>query len=313
VGEWLGLPIGLVNIAGRTSLYTDKFEVSGHAYERTLVRTNIDPLAWKFEADFGMAMLEVALGLGEGTAKTAEAAGILAAAAGPDGIIGTADDVPNDAGPDGIIGTADDDILFPDAEDGNDLGFVLNIPEIGPAAVEVWYLSKDNGSLNGILGADVNVSGAIPFVDFAGGFKWDTRGAKDRISDAGPDGVFRTADDTVEDEWAWGAGVMVTYMMAELGVSANGNDSDTLNQLGVDLDVDPMQTGMWGFTGAVGFFADPASGGDFAYQGVELSAWLMVNAATLRAGYAITEDGYCYTCSVAGTNGGLFAVADIDW
>jgi hypothetical protein len=236
VGEWLGLPIGLVNIAGRTSLYTDKFEVSGHAYERTLVRTNIDPLAWKFELDFGMAMLEVALGLGEGATQNAA----IAALAGPDGISGTADDVANDAGPDGISGTADDTTRFPDAEDGNDLGFILNIPEIGPAAVEVWYLAKDNGSINGILGADVNVSGAIPFVDFAGGFKWDVRGAKDRTS-AGTDGFFNTADDVVEDEWAWGAGVMVTYMMAELGVSANGNDSDTLNQLGVDLDVDPMQ------------------------------------------------------------------------
>jgi hypothetical protein len=66
VGAYFGLPVGLKNTAGRTSLYTNKYEVTGHAYERTLVRTFIDPLAWKFKVDAGVAQATAAIGFGEG-------------------------------------------------------------------------------------------------------------------------------------------------------------------------------------------------------------------------------------------------------
>jgi hypothetical protein len=66
VGKYFGLPVGLKNTAGRTSLYTNKYEVTGHAYERDMVRSSIDPLAWKFKVDAGMAQATAAIGFGEG-------------------------------------------------------------------------------------------------------------------------------------------------------------------------------------------------------------------------------------------------------
>jgi hypothetical protein len=67
VGAYFGLPVGLKNTAGRTSLYTNKYEVTGHAYERDTIRTDIDPLAWKFMVDAGMAQATAAIGFGEGS------------------------------------------------------------------------------------------------------------------------------------------------------------------------------------------------------------------------------------------------------
>jgi hypothetical protein len=66
VGAYFGLPVGLKNTAGRTSLYTNKYEVTGHAYERDMVRSWIDPLAWKFLVDAGMVQATAAIGFGEG-------------------------------------------------------------------------------------------------------------------------------------------------------------------------------------------------------------------------------------------------------
>lgn len=66
VGAFLDLPVGLKNTAGRTSLYTNKYEVSGHAYERSKVRSAIDPLAWKFAVDADVVQVTAALGFGEG-------------------------------------------------------------------------------------------------------------------------------------------------------------------------------------------------------------------------------------------------------
>jgi hypothetical protein len=66
VGGFLDLPVGLKNTAGRTSLYTNKYEVSGHAYERSKVRSFIDPLAWKFAVDADVVAVTAALGFGEG-------------------------------------------------------------------------------------------------------------------------------------------------------------------------------------------------------------------------------------------------------
>ncbi len=65
VGAYFGLPVGLVNTMGITSLYTNKYEVTGHAWERDLIRSNIDPLAWKVLVDAGMVQITAAIGIGE--------------------------------------------------------------------------------------------------------------------------------------------------------------------------------------------------------------------------------------------------------
>jgi hypothetical protein len=65
LGAWFDLPVGFLNKIGVLSLYSRKYEVSGHAYERTLVRSNIDPVSWVASIDAGMAMVDFALGFGE--------------------------------------------------------------------------------------------------------------------------------------------------------------------------------------------------------------------------------------------------------
>jgi len=50
VGKLFDLGIGLTATGGQTDFYSTKYEVTGLAYERTLVRTWIDPLAWYFTA-----------------------------------------------------------------------------------------------------------------------------------------------------------------------------------------------------------------------------------------------------------------------
>jgi hypothetical protein len=65
VGAYFGLPVGLVNTMGMTSLYTNKYEVTGHAWERDLIRSFIDPLAWKVLVDAGMVQITAAIGIGE--------------------------------------------------------------------------------------------------------------------------------------------------------------------------------------------------------------------------------------------------------
>lgn len=58
VGDYLGLAIPLSAKAGFTSLYSSKFEVSGHAWERTPIRSNIAGNGFYFNADFGMAVVD---------------------------------------------------------------------------------------------------------------------------------------------------------------------------------------------------------------------------------------------------------------
>ncbi len=58
VGDYLGLAIPLTAKAGFASLYSSKYEVSGHAWERTPVRSNIAGHGFYFNADFGMAIVD---------------------------------------------------------------------------------------------------------------------------------------------------------------------------------------------------------------------------------------------------------------
>jgi len=67
LGAWFDLPVGFMNKIGVLSLYSRKYEVTGHAYERTLVRSAIDPASWVASIDAGMAMVDFALGFGEGS------------------------------------------------------------------------------------------------------------------------------------------------------------------------------------------------------------------------------------------------------
>jgi hypothetical protein len=262
IGMWFDLPVGVENTLGVTSLYSRKYEVTGGAIERDLIRSDIDPVSWKIEVDAGMAIITGAIGIGE-----------------------------TDASGDGIY---------------KDIGFVAEIPEAGPVDFECFYLAQDDPDLKGRLGADAKLVGMIPMVDLAAGFVFD-------LSDAA--GALDPADPTdYIEEWAYGVGANLTYSMATVGVAIDGTDRDTLNRLEIDGKVD---LGGYGVQGGIGLsFADDivASTADESetFQGAEIGVFLEVNAATWKAGYVITDQGYTYASAVAGPEGGLFLTCDID-
>jgi len=141
IGAYFGLPVGLVNTMGITSLYTNKYEVTGHAWERDMIRSAIDPLSWKFMIDGGLAQLTVAIGLGETTNAVPARAWT-----------GT---LPEEKG------------AF------NDLGFYLFIPSLGPVEVEGWYLAQDDPDLKGKVGFSLKADGLAGMFGIAGGFVYD--------------------------------------------------------------------------------------------------------------------------------------------
>jgi hypothetical protein len=72
VGAFLGLPIGVVNHAGIDSIYTNKYEVTGHAYERVPIRSAIDPVPWQVRLDGGSWQFSFAIGWGQTDPATEE-------------------------------------------------------------------------------------------------------------------------------------------------------------------------------------------------------------------------------------------------
>jgi hypothetical protein len=257
VGAYFGLPVGLKNTAGVTSLYTNKYEVTGHAYERTLIRTAIDPLAWKFLVDAGMVQLNAALGFGE-----------------------------FDATGEGVF---------------NDIGVYAYIPDIaGVAEAEVWYLAQDDPDYKGKFGFSVKADGLVGgMIGVAAGFMYD-------VTDAA---------EAAGLQWNWGAGVSVDYMMAAIGISANGHEVNTLNQAAIDVD---LAFGDFGLVGTAALFND--AGGDLTFWGGEIAGYLSIGNSTWKVGYEITdtdaaagEAAYAYSPSVANATGGVFLNADIDF
>jgi hypothetical protein len=243
VGKALDLPVGLMNTAGKTSLYTNKYEVSGLAYERTLVRTAIDPLAWKFKVTTDKVQATAALGFGEG------------------------------------------------ADTLNDIGLYVFIPAVGPAEVELWYLVQNDADFKGKVGGSVKAKGLLnEMLDVAGGFVFDIR-----------DGAI--------PEWAYGVGANVKYNKIRAAVSLNGNDVDTLRQLGFDANF--AATDVFGLDAAVGLAL--ADGAD-TFQGADISVYAKVGAAKWSVGYVIADGtSFAYVPAVGGINGGLYVAADIDF
>jgi len=63
LGSYFDLPVGLTNAIGYWSVTPSKFEASGHAFERTLIRYGSGGTTGLFPSlDFGQATLDVALG-----------------------------------------------------------------------------------------------------------------------------------------------------------------------------------------------------------------------------------------------------------
>jgi hypothetical protein len=288
IGSYFGLPIGLKNTAGLTSLYTNKYEVTGHAWERTKIRQAIDPLAWKIWLDIGVVQLTTAIGFGETTN--------------------------NPAAP-WYTGAPEEKGQF------NDFGIYAFLPAVGPVEIEAFYLSQNNKDLKGALGATVKADGILNgMLGVAGGFVYDLR----KVSEGGGSGSYlggyayraaSTIPSASDNWWAWGAGVSIDIIGAAIGVSANGDVGATFDQLAIDVDYAFGDFGVQA-TGAFTFSEDAMSN----YLGSEFGVYVKVGGAKWTLGYLLdgdNNDGYAYAYSVAAANanskGGLFLVADIDF
>jgi hypothetical protein len=304
IGSYFGLPIGLKNTIGLTSLYTNKYEVTGHAWERTKVRQQIDPLPWKPFLDFGMVQLTLGIGFGETTNLDQSGDGFI----------------------DSPWGEGDGTNPVGSEKKGqyNDLGVYVFVPELLYGEWEFFYMAQDNADLKGALGVTFKLDGvAGGLLGIAAGFVYDFR----TIDEGGgsgsylggyayrltaPVGNLPTGSD---NWWAWGAGLSIDYMGAALGVSANGDVGATFDQLALDLDYAFGDFGAH-ITGAFSF----ADGISSTFLGTEIGLYVKVGGSKWTLGYLIDgdkNDGYAYAYSVAATNanskGGLFLVADIDF
>jgi len=288
LGSYFGLPIGLKNTAGITSLYTNKYEVTGHAWERTKVRQAIDPLAWKIWLDAGIVQLTTAIGFGERT---------------------------NDPNVPWNTGGPEEKGQF------NDFGVYAYLPAVGPVEIEAFYLAQNNKDLKGALGGTVKADGLLNgMLGVAGGFVYDLR----KISEGGGSGSYLggyayrmggSLPSASDNWWAWGAGVSVDLMGAAIGVSANGDVGAVFDQLAIDVDYAFGDFGVQA-TGAFTFSEDAMSN----YLGSEFGVYVKAGGAKWTLGYLLdgdNNDGYGYAYSVAAVDanskGGLFLVADIDF
>lgn len=240
VGKALDLPVSLKNTAGKTSLYTRKYEVSGLAYERP-VRPAMDPIPWKFAV--GTDMFTATLGLGFGSGVEAE----------------------------------------------NDLGVLVEIPELGPVSAEIFYLAGNDADMKGDLGFNVKALDLLDGkIDFAAGFDYNM----------------------ISEGWAYGIGVNTNLVdNLRAAVSINGNDADALNILGIDAAY--AFTDVFGIDAALGlgFF----EGAD-TFQGAEFSVYAKVGVSKWNVGYQIKDGtGFNYVPAVANAQGGLFVAVDTNF
>jgi len=244
LGAALGTGFGLTVKGGYTSLYSSKFEVSGNAYERTPIRSNIAGSGFYATFDFDMATLDVGFNMEP----------------------------------------------KPGAAPVADYGVLLTLPEVGPAVVEAFYMINDNEDFKGAFGADAKVTDLGP-ASVAVGFKYDT----------------------AAETWAYGVGVSAAVSMATVGASLNGNDVDTLNQVGIDLNVAPADE--YGLD--VGIGLSMADGAD-TFQGADISGYYKAGASKWVVGYLITKQGYTYAAPATSAaepagGGGLYIKCDVDF
>jgi hypothetical protein len=245
LGDYFGLPVGLETEIGKTSLYSNKYEVTAHAYERTPIRTWIDPVPFKVTVDADVVTATVAFGFGQNNGAT----------------------------------------TFVDGEQ-NDFGVYFFIP-VDPVEVEVFYMAQDNPDLKGRLGFDAKATGLMNgMLGFAGGFAYDVA----------------AAGTALDPSWFWGFGAEVIYAPAELGVSVNGMEETTVNQLGVDLKV--SATDYFGIFFGLGLLL--ADGAPSTFNGLEGSVWIDTGAAAWYVGYVYADaDNSAAGVGYGGVNTGL--------
>jgi hypothetical protein len=287
LGAFLGLPIGLVATGGVDSLYTNKYEVTGTSYERTLIRSDIDPVPWKLEFDGGMWQLTFAIGWGQTIAGTE-----------PKGIY-------NDLGlylflPEVLMGEWE---FFYIAED--DPGWLGNLG--------VSYSSDQ------MLGGRLGVAGGFAYnlaeneyANVASDPDWaDPADAADWLLGKFP------------YQWAYGLGAAWVQGGLDTGIAINGWDESELFLLGIDLDY--MITEAFGAGGATAFnFSDAAEAGDYTWMGFDIYGKIVAAGAEWKVGYLYrnNDSGWSYSwvppafygaAAASAPEGGLYFIADVDF
>ncbi len=189
------------------------------------------------------------------------------------------------------LGTATLDAGFTWAD--NDYGVVLTVPEVGPAEVSVSYIINNpigESDFDGVFGAEAEVSEIGP-ASLALGFYYDVP----------------------NEAWAYGLGVSAGFGIATVGACLNGNDTDALNDVGIDLNLAPADE--YGID--VGIGLSMAEGAE-TFQGADVAAYYKVGASTWYVGYLVTDQGYSYdaptnSAADAGLGGGFYIKGDIDF
>jgi hypothetical protein len=259
LGAYFDLPFGLTNAIGWWSVTPSKFEASGHAFERTLIRYGSGGTSGIFPSfDFGQAKLDVALGF-----------------------------------------MSDYDVGPPETYTGeyNNYAFLLTIPEVGPAMVEVFYTVQIGGIGDGVFGIDANAN--FDMITVAAGFKYDLRDAPDRAAFAGAE-----LNNKYGEAWAFGVGAKFKSapFVVDAGINGAGGDVDdrTLNQLGARVGVD--MDGEYGADVGIGYSFSDADAESFG--GIDVSGWIKPGATTWRVGYLVKEATSWY--GGYGCDGSLF-------
>jgi len=174
------------------------------------------------------------------------------------------------------------------SDDLNDIGFIVTVPEVGPASVEAFYLAQDNADFKGTFGVDAQALDLMGMLGVAGGFAYDT----------------------VTEVWMYGVGASVAYMGATIGAGVRGMDGAELNDIWVDAD---YSFGDFGVTAAFAMSETQAAGDGIEFLGADISAYVSPGASTWRAGYCITDYAYTYGAAAMGPEGGLYVVCDVDF
>lgn len=174
-----------------------------------------------------------------------------------------------------------------ESDDGFDFLGTLDVPEVGPASFELYYEVDNNDEFEGAVG--VEGAATVGPADVGVGFEYNLN----------------------TETWAYGFGVSAGFAPLTVGLGLNGDDEETLNQLGVDLTLAPTED--YGLNAGLGFsFAD----GTDAFQGVEVSGYYNIGAAEFRLGYLYNtdlEDFSYYAPVLSSEGGGPFVRFDIDF
>jgi hypothetical protein len=182
------------------------------------------------------------------------------------------------------------------APDTNNYAFLLTIPEIGPAMVEVFYVVTVGGLGDGNFGIDANAT--FDMIKVAAGFRYDLRDQADRVTNT-----------VYTESWAWGVGAkfMSAPFVVDAGINGVGGDvkDRTLDHLGARVGVD--MDGEYGADVGIGYSFSDLDAESFG--GVDISGWIAPGATTWRVGYLVKEAGSWYGgygCDGSLAEGGLY-------